>query len=251
METAKLGKSKANLGRTQKRSWFHRILHGIRVAVMIFVAASVALVLLYRFVPPPITPLMVIRLGEQALAGKHLRLEKTWKPLDEISPYLAASAIISEDQEFFDNHGFDFGAIREAMKHNEHHRRIVGASTITQQTAKNLFLWPDRSWARKGLEVYFTVLLELLWSKHRILEVYLNIIETGDGVYGAEAAAQRYFHCSAKSLTEEQSALLAATFPDPRKWAPPHSPPHVYRRQRWVLRQIQEFIGKPELSREY
>ena len=133
------------------------------------------------------------------------------------------------------------------MKHNEHHRRVVGASTITQQTAKNLFLWPDRSWARKGLEVYFTVLLELLWSKHRILEVYLNVIETGDGVYGAEAAAQRYFHCSAKSLSEDQSALIAATFPNPRKWAPPHSPSHVYRRQGWILQQMPDFIGRPEL----
>ncbi len=247
METAQSPKSNAKAGGAQKRSLFHRILHGIRVAVLIFVAASVALVLLYRFVPPPATPLMLLRVAEQGLAGKPLRLEKSWKPLGQISPYMAASAIISEDQGFFENHGFDFGAIHDAMKHNEHHRRVVGASTITQQTAKNLFLWPDRSWARKGMEVYFTVLIELLWSKHRILEVYLNIIETGDGVYGVEAAARRDFHCSAKSLSAEQAALIAATFPNPRKWAPPHSPPHVYRRQGWILRQLQDFVGRPEL----
>ncbi len=159
---------------------------------MIFAAASVAIVLLYRFIPPPFTPLMVWRLAEQKLDGKPFHLEKTWKPYHKISPYLTAAVVISEDQEFFDHHGFDFDAIESALKHDEQlstsrHHRLIGGSTISQQTAKNVFLWPDRSWLRKGLDVYFTILIELIWSKQRILEVYLNEIETGDGIYGVEA----------------------------------------------------------------
>jgi len=234
--------------RTTQRSLFSRILHWVRVAAIVFVVSTVAVVLIYRFVPPPATPLMVWRLAEQKWDGKPLRLEKSWRPLDKISPFLAAGVLISEDQDFFDHHGFDFDAIQSALKHNETHRHTVGASTISQQTAKNVFLWPDRSWLRKGLEVYFTLLIELLWSKQRILEVYLNVIETGDGVYGVEAASQRYYHQSARSLNAEQAALMAAILPNPRKWAPPHSPSHVFRRQGWILRQMPAWIGRPELK---
>jgi len=234
--------------KTTRTSLFSRLLHWIRVAVVIFVVASVAIVLLYRFIPPPFTPLMVWRLAEQKLDGKPLHLEKSWKPYHKISPYLTAAVVISEDQEFFDHHGFDFDAIQSAMKHNENHKHTVGASTISQQTAKNVFLWPDRSWLRKGLEVYFTILIELIWSKQRILEVYLNEIETGDGIYGVEAASQHYFHRSSSALSEEQAALIAATLPNPRKWAPPHSPSHVFRRQGWILRQMPEFVGQKEFA---
>ena len=235
--------------RTTQTSLFSRILHWIRVAVVIFAVSTVAIVLLYRFIPPPVTPLMVWRLAEQKLDGKPFHLEKSWKPYDKISPYLTASVVISEDQEYFDHHGFDFDAIESALKNNgRKHHRIVGASTISQQTAKNVFLWPDRSWLRKGLEVYFTLLIELLWSKQRILEVYLNVIETGDGVYGVEAASQRYFHRSSRSVGAEQAALLAGTLPNPRKWAPPHSPLHVFRRQNWILRQMPAFVGREEFK---
>ncbi len=238
-----MGKSKSS-----NRSLFSRLLHWIRVVVLIFVAFSIAIVLLYRFVPPPVTPLMVWRLVEQKWDGKPFHLEKTWKPWDKISPNLCAAVVISEDQDFFNHHGFDFDAIQNAMEHNERGHHVLGASTISQQTAKNLFLWPDRSWLRKGLEVYFTVLIELLWSKHRILECYLNEIEMGDGIYGAEAAARRYFHSSARSLNQEQSAMIAAMLPNPRKWAPPHQPRRVFRRQAWVLRQMGNFVGRPELK---
>ncbi|HAP00278.1 MAG TPA: monofunctional biosynthetic peptidoglycan transglycosylase [Fibrobacteres bacterium] len=247
MGTAGSVEFKAKASGKQKRSLFQRLLHWFRIAVLVFVGSSVAVVLLYRFVPPPATPLMLLRLGNQLEEGKKFRLEKNWKPLEKISPYMAASVIISEDQEFFEHHGFDFDAIRSAFKRNQTHKRIVGASTITQQTAKNLFLWPARSWLRKGLEVYFTILLEVFWSKHRILEVYLNIIETGDGVYGVDAAARRYFHSNARALNAEQSAMIAAILPKPRSWAPPNATLRVYHRQAWVLRQMGNFVGRPEL----
>ena len=230
-----------------KSSLFSRILRWIRLAVLVFVAFSIGLVLLYRFFPPPVTPLMLWRLVEQKWDGKPFHLEKTWKPLEKISPNLRAAVVISEDQNFFNHHGFDVDAIENALEHNERGHHVLGASTISQQTAKNLFLWPDRSWARKGLEVYFTVLIELLWPKRRILECYLNEIEMGDGVYGAEAATRRYFHSSARTLNAEQSALIAAMLPNPRKWAPPHQPRRVFRRQAWILRQMGDFVGRPEL----
>ena len=230
-----------------KSSFFFKILHWIRVAVLVFIVGSFAIVLLYRFIPPPATPLMFWRLVEQKWNGKPFHLEKTWKPLEKISPNLRAAVVISEDQDFFNHHGFDFDAIRNAMEQNERGRHVLGASTISQQTAKNLFLWPDRSWARKGLEVYFTLLIELLWPKRRILECYLNEIEMGDGIYGAEAAAHLYFGSNARSLNQEQAAMIAAMLPNPRKWAPPHQPRRVFRRQAWIVKQMGAFVGRPEL----
>jgi len=243
-----LSKSSGKPGKSPKRSLFLKILHGIRIVALTFFVFSISLVLLYRFVSPPFTPLMFWRLAEQKWDGKPFRLEKTWKPLEKISPNLRAAVIISEDQNFFDHHGFDFDAIKNAVEHNQRNHHVLGASTISQQTAKNLFLWPDRSWVRKGLEVYFTVLIELLWSKRRILECYLNEIEMGEGVYGAEAAAHFYFHSNARSLNAEQSAMIAAMLPNPRKWAPPHQPRRVFRRQEWILKQMGNFVGRPELN---
>jgi monofunctional biosynthetic peptidoglycan transglycosylase len=180
---------------------------------------------LYRFVPPPLTYLMVQRVFE----GRGF--DRRWKPLNEISPRLVRAAIAAEDARFCSHHGFDFNAIEKAMKNNERRpNRIKGGSTISQQTAKNVFLWPQRSYVRKGLEAYFTVLIELMWGKQRIMEVYLNSIEMGPGIYGAEAAARRNFGVSAKDLSATQAARLAAILPSPLKWKAAKPGPYVKRR---------------------
>jgi len=212
--------------------------------------ASILLTLAYRFIPPPATPLMGLRLLEQYRTDQNFRLRYSWKPLEQISPQLAAAVVAAEDQRFFEHHGFDFLAITSAFRHNQQGRHVMGASTISQQTAKNVFLWPDRSWARKGLEVWFTALIEILWPKRRILEVYLNVIETGPGIYGAEAAANQWFYRPARSLNREQAALLAACLPNPRKWTPATPPRNVLRRQAWILRQIPQLARLPLSSRE-
>jgi monofunctional biosynthetic peptidoglycan transglycosylase len=235
---------------------FRRALHLLRLAVVFFVLSTVAVVLLYRFVPPPLTPLMVLRLWDQYRAGDPLTLKKDWEPLERISPWMAAAVVTSEDQRFYEHSGFDFAAIEKARRHNERVDRVRerggrggrmrGASTISQQTAKNVFLWPARSWTRKGLEVWFTFLIETLWSKERILEVYLNVAETGDGLYGAPIAARHYFGRDAARLTRSQAALIAATLPRPRAWSPSHPPRHVFRRQAWILRQISGYYRPVE-----
>ncbi|HKP97155.1 MAG TPA: monofunctional biosynthetic peptidoglycan transglycosylase [Fibrobacteria bacterium] len=227
-----------------------RPLRWIRILALGFFASSVAAVLFFRFVPPPFTPLMAIRCFQQALDGHVPALDKDWTRLEKLSPRLAEAVVASEDQRFFNHHGFDFEAIGSAFTVNGRGKRKLGASTITQQTAKNLFLWPDRSWTRKGLEAYFTFLLELLWSKQRILEVYLNVIETGDGAYGAEAAARRYFQVSASALSGPQAALIAAVLPNPRAWSPANPTGYLRRRQTWILRQMDHLGPLPDgLSR--
>jgi monofunctional biosynthetic peptidoglycan transglycosylase len=182
-------------------------------------------VLIYRFVPPPITILMV----ERQTQGQGL--DHRWVPLDAIAPAMPRAVIASEDAHFCAHHGFDMKAIDKAIKHNEARPgRLRGGSTISQQTAKNVFLWPDRSYVRKGLEAWFTVLIEALWGKKRIMEVYLNTIEMGPGIYGVEAASQRYFKTDARSLTPAQAARLAAILPDPLKWKVAAPGPYVRRR---------------------
>lgn len=230
--------AKGRLAGKAKRSFFLRWLHGVRQAVLLFIAATVALTLLFRFVKPPGTPLMLIRLGEQWLNREPMQMRKQWQPLENMAPAVAQAVIASEDQNFFAHHGFDIHALMSAVQGNITGRRMAGASTITQQTAKNLFLWPERSWARKALEAYFTVLLELLWSKRRILEVYLNIAETGPGVYGFPMASKVYYRSSANQMTAEQAALLAACLPNPLSWNPQQPPRHALRRQAWILRQM-------------
>src|SRR5574344_1426327 len=163
---------------------------------------------------------MFIRLGEQIAKGEEMKMRHSWVPLDEISPSLPLAVMASEDARFMEHHGFDFNAIEKAAKRNmrKKNKRKLGASTISQQTAKNVFLWPGRSWVRKGFEAYFTVLIEFMWSKQRIMEAYLNSIEMGDGIYGAEAVAQLHFNTEAKNLSRSQCALIAATLPNPRKF---------------------------------
>ncbi|MDR3499328.1 MAG: monofunctional biosynthetic peptidoglycan transglycosylase [Parvibaculum sp.] len=183
--------------------------------VLIAFVAPALLILLYRVVPPPATPLMLIR----AVEGRGI--DKQWVPLDEISPYLQRAVIASEDAKFCTHHGFDWDAVDNAIERlQKKHRRVLGASTISMQTSKNLFLWPSRTFIRKGLEAYLTVWLEALLPKRRILELYLNEIEWGPGIYGAEAASQRYFGIGAARLSPHQAALLAAVLPNPIDWRP-------------------------------
>jgi monofunctional glycosyltransferase len=204
-----------------------------------FFGLSIGLVLVYRFVPVPVTPLMVIRLVEQAFdPKKDVRLYKDWVSIDEMSRHAPQAVYAAEDQKFMDHNGFDIEAMEKAWENNKKGKRIKGASTITQQTVKNVFLWPSRSYVRKGLEAYFTVLVELLWSKERILEVYLNVIEMGEGVYGIEAAAQTFFKKSALKLSQSQAALIAAVLPNPRRWSPSKPTGYIRGRQAWIVRQM-------------
>jgi len=215
--------------------WQNVKLFFIRTAIILFIF-SVILVMFFRFVNIPLTPLMVIRTLQQKADGKESKMEKEWVSIDKISPNLINALIASEDNKFMTHYGFDFEAIGKAQKMNEKGRKLRGASTITQQTAKNVFCWPSRSYLRKGIEAYFTILIEAGWSKKRIMEVYLNIIEMGDGIYGAEMAAQIYFHKPASKLTKEEAALIAACVPGPRKFSPVKPSPYVTKKQRAILR---------------
>ena len=190
---------------------------------------------------------MLIQCAKQTVDNKRdLRLKKAWIPLEEISPNLQLAVVCSEDQNFLGHFGFDLDAIEKAMKHNEHHKRKRGASTISQQTAKNVFLYDGRNWIRKGLEVYFTFLIEIFWNKERIMEVYLNVIEFGDGIYGAEAASQYFFNIPAKKLSRQQAALLAAVLPAPRRFSAKAPGSYLRSRQQWILGQMENFGGEIE-----
>jgi len=201
-----------------------------------FFIVTIGLVVILRFVPTPVTPLMLIRCGEQLADGRSLRLYKDWVSIKNISPNMVQAAVAAEDSRFAEHFGFDFEAIRKAMRYNQRNRKTRGASTITQQTAKNVFLWPSRSYIRKGLEVYFTFLIEILWTKERTMEMYLNIVELGDGVYGVEAAAQKYYHKPAAKLTRAEAAMLAAILPRPLKRYPNRPTGFLQNRQARILR---------------
>lgn len=208
----------------------------LRNLILFFFISTIATVLIYRFLPVYVTPLMVIRSTQQLFSGKKPICKHIWVPFDKLSPNLPMAIIASEDNRFASHHGFDMIEIKKAMKENETRKRKRGASTISQQTAKNVFLWPRSSWIRKGLEVYFTFLIETFWSKERIMEVYLNSIEMGNGIYGAEAAAKYKFHTTAAKLTKGQCALIAATLPNPIRFDSAHPSPYIKRRQRQILR---------------
>lgn len=213
-------------------SWLGKIL-------LVFLIYSVGLTWLYRFVPVYFTPLMGIRLVEQALdEDKELKLLKDWTPIDEISHHMAQAVVAAEDQKFLDHYGFDVEAITKALEGNQAGKNLKGGSTISNQTAKNVFLWPGRNYLRKGLEAYFTVLIELFWSKERILEVYLNVIETGEGIYGVEAAAQTFYDKPASQLSRQEAAMIAAVLPNPRRWSPAKPTGYNYQRQSWILRNM-------------
>ena len=210
----------------------------LRWLVIFFFASTIGMVLIYRFLPVYVTPLMFIRCGQQVGRGEQLRLRHHWVSLDEMSIYLPVAVMASEDQRFMEHQGFDFDAIEKAIDENRKGKRQRGASTITQQTAKNVFLWHGRSWVRKGLEAYFTFLIELCWSKQRIMEVYLNSIEMGDGIYGAEAVAQWHFNCTAAQLTRPQCALIAATLPNPLRFSSKNPSGYMLKRQTWIMKQM-------------
>lgn len=203
-----------------------------------FMVVSLGGVLLFRFVPVPVTPLMIIRSLESVGTEKFIGIEKDWVSLDQISPSVQKAVLKAEDYKFFEHNGFDYGAIKKAYQHNKKAKVMKGASTISQQTAKNVFLWPKRSWVRKGLEAYFTMLIEFVWPKDRILEVYLNVIELGPGVYGVEAAAQKYFNRSAAKLNGHQASLIAAVLPNPRRFRIDRPSIYVLARQRRILRRV-------------
>ena len=210
----------------------------IRKIIIFFFLASIISVILLRFVPVYFTPLMVIRTFEQITDKKTPRLHHTWVSYNEISDNIKRAVIASEDQLYFDHNGFDKKQIKKALKENKKRKRPRGASTISQQTAKNVFLWPQSSWLRKGLETYYTVLIEFFWSKDRILHVYLNSMETGDGIYGAEAVAQHHFNTTASKLSQTQSALIAATLPNPLRFSSKNPSTYINKRQSSIMRQI-------------
>lgn len=203
-----------------------------------FLMVTVLWVLFYRFVNPPITLLMIQRNIERSTNDKPAKMEKKWVDFDDMSDNMKRAAVSAEDQLFLKHIGFDVKAIEKAFATNKKGKNIKGGSTISQQTAKNVFLWPGRSWVRKGFEAYFTLLIEILWSKERILEVYLNVIEMGDGIYGAEAAAQAYYGKSCKKLSRAQAALIASCFPNPRRWSPKNATPYIRHRQYLIMKNM-------------
>jgi len=217
----------------------------LKWAVVLFFATSVLAVFYYKWSPVRFTPLMALRCVQQVARGEKPQCVHRWVPLDSISRHLPVAVIASEDQNFLKHRGFDFQAIGQAYKEQKQGKRRRGGSTISQQTAKNVFLWPASSWVRKGLEAYFTVLIEALWSKERIMEVYLNSIEMGPGLYGAEAVARRHFGCKAAELRRSECALIAATLPAPLRYSSLRPGPYMRKRQRQIKRQMEFVSARP------
>lgn len=206
--------------------------------VLLFFGSTILFTIIYKWCPVYVTPLMAIRCVQQQSRGEETRLMHTWVPLTEMSRYMPVAVMASEDQLYLKHNGFDLKAIGKALEERADGKRIRGGSTISQQTAKNVFLWPQSSWLRKGFEVYFTFLIEKIWGKERIMEVYLNSIEMGDGIYGAEAVANEHFHCTAAQLTREQCALIAATLPNPLRFSSRNPSSYMYKRQRDIMTQM-------------
>ncbi|NLO70784.1 MAG: monofunctional biosynthetic peptidoglycan transglycosylase [Porphyromonadaceae bacterium] len=203
--------------------------------ILWFFIISISWVVLARFLPVWVTPLMLIRSVEAIADGEKPKIKKEWVSIDKISPNMIQAVVAAEDNLFMSHNGFSFDAIEKAYKHNKKGKRIRGGSTISQQTAKNVFLWPHRSWVRKGFEAYFTVLIELVWSKKRIMEVYLNVIEMGDGIYGVQAASKTYFNVNASKLANSQAALIAVCLPNPRRYNPAKPSSYIQRRKNQIL----------------
>lgn len=224
----------------------------VRWVVSLFFASTILAVVMLRFIPVYFTPLMFIRCFQQVAEGQSMTLHHHWVPIDEISDHLPVAVMASEDQRFLLHHGFDYNAIEKAAERNLNGgKRKLGASTISQQTAKNVFLWPGRSWVRKGFEVYFTALTELLWSKQRIMEVYLNSIEMGDGIYGADAVAEYHFGKKVEDLSRSDCALIAATLPNPRKFSSKNPGSYMRKRQRQILSNMRFIPSFPKEGNDY
>ena len=220
------------------KGFFQKIKRVIIKIIIAFFTISIVSVILYKWVPVPFTSLMLIRNVAHWSKGESANFSHNWVSIDEISPNLVKAVIVSEDQKFMEHFGFDLAALEKAYEGNKKGKRIKGGSTITQQTAKNVFLWPKRSYVRKGFEVYFTFLIEVIWSKERIIEVYLNSIEMGNGVFGAEAASQHWFRKPASKLNAYQAASIAAILPNPRKYKATNSSSYIEKRKSWIVRQM-------------
>lgn len=214
----------------------------VLIGLMLF---SVFLILLMRWINPWGSMLMV----ERKIANWNITQQRIWKDWDQISDNIKIAVIAAEDQQFANHWGFDFKAINRALNYNKNNRKIRGASTITQQVAKNIFLWSSRNWIRKGVESWFTVWIELIWSKQRTLEIYLNSVEWGEGIFGIEAASRHYFGVSAKQLTKEQASLLAAILPNPRKWSPVNPNILTQKKAKWILGQMENLDTKKYLKK--
>ena len=222
---------------------FKKLWRYIWKATLWFFILSIVSVIIFRWVPIPVTPLMLTRCVEQKMEGKPMKLKKDWVPLERIAPSLQLAVVCSEDQNFIKHHGFDFDAIDKAIEYNENHKKTRGASTISQQTAKNVFLWSGRSWIRKGFEVYFTFLIETIWSKERIMEVYLNVIEMGDGIYGAQVASKTFFAKDANYLSQSEAATLAAVLPNPLRFNAGKPSGYILGRRSWIMNQMNNWGG--------
>lgn len=232
----------------EKRSLRRRIVVFFLKLFLWLFGLSILSVIIFKFVPVPFTPLMITRALEQKEAGKEMTCSHDWVPLEDISVNLQKAVIASEDGNFLKHNGFDFKALANAYESNQKGKKLKGGSTISQQTAKNVFLWQGRSYLRKGLEAYFTVLIELIWSKERIMEVYLNSIEMGDGVYGAQAAAEHWYRKDAKDLTKYEAAGIAAILPNPRKFKASNSSSYINRRKDKIVR-VMRHIGKIDYTK--
>jgi monofunctional glycosyltransferase len=225
--------------RKLRRSGFWRLFFYIlKLVLILFFGLSILWVIVYRFINPPVTLLMIERGFERKHDGKDWKIDKKWVDFDSIADPMKRAAVAAEDQTFLENHGFDFKAMEKAYAKNSKSHKLIGGSTISQQTAKNVFLWPGRSYIRKGFEAYFTVLEEIFWSKKRIMEFYLNDIEMGDGVYGIEAASEYYYHKHASQLTNREAASIAAIFPNPLKWSATHPGNYLRHRQYLILKNM-------------
>lgn len=217
--------------------WFRKLLSLIKYLTIL----ALSLVLLFAFVPVPLTGVMIERHIQACWNhNSSYQLRHNWVPFEQISGAMKQAVVAAEDQKFPDHYGFDTEAIEKALVYNSKGRKVRGASTISQQTAKNVFLWTGRSWFRKGLELVFTGLIELAWGKERILEVYLNSVEFGPGIFGVEAAAQKFFKRPASQLNRHQAALLAAVLPNPLRFKVQDPSPYVYKRQQWILKQMRQ-----------
>ncbi|HOF45865.1 MAG TPA: monofunctional biosynthetic peptidoglycan transglycosylase [Bacteroidales bacterium] len=232
------------MAKKKKKGIFKKCFSVLGKFIVFLFLFSILLTLLYRWVNPPITYLMI----ERKIA-KDLPIKKKWTLIEEISPHFINCAVAAEDNNFLAHNGFDFGAIQKAIDEREQGKRKRGASTISQQTAKNVFLWPKQSWFRKGCEVYFTFLIETFWSKERIMEVYLNVIEMGPGIYGCEAASQHYFRKSASKVSAREASLITAIYPNPFK-GNPSRPSNYLQKRSSNIRSLSSKIGNIKFDKE-
>ena len=237
--------TKKNISKSTNKTFFQKLKTFIWKSMLWFFGISILLVVLFKWITVPFTPLMITRAIEQKMDGQEMTCSHDWVPLEDISVNLQKAVIASEDGNFLKHNGFDFKAMQKAFKNNNRGKKLKGGSTISQQTAKNVFLWQGRSYIRKGLEAYFTFLIELVWGKERIMEVYLNSIEMGKGVYGAEAAAEHWYRTDAKNLTKIQAAGIAAILPNPRKYKATNSSSYIEKRKGKIVR-VMNHVGKLE-----